>query len=88
MIHMNDSKFSCVIMANFDSEKEAENARRSLAQEAKFKKRSVASMARDGSALAITIHADDVSALRATANSYLRLLKVLLSVINVSKTKK
>ncbi|MEW6328979.1 MAG: KEOPS complex subunit Pcc1, partial [Candidatus Micrarchaeota archaeon] len=82
-----DGKFSCVIRVHFDTEKEAENARRSLATEAKFKKRSEAGIARDGSALIITIHAGDVSALRATANSYLRLLKVLLSVINVSKKK-
>ena len=84
---MKNGKFSCIINASFERENEAENARRSLAQEAKFKKRSEAGIAREGSILEITIHANDVAALRATANSYLRLLKVLLSVIRVSKRK-
>ena len=59
------------------SKKHAEDAFRALEQETEFKKRSSAQLVAKGEKLFIDIEADDIVALRATVNSYLRLLQII-----------
>ncbi|MBM3229797.1 hypothetical protein FJZ26_05170 [Candidatus Parvarchaeota archaeon] len=71
---------TCALEIYLPGAKAAKDACRALAQETEFKKRSLSSISPKGSKLVIRIKADDVVALRATINSYLRLLSVIESI--------
>lgn len=73
-------KGKCRIEVEFDSGADAKAAHDSLKQEEEFKKRSNSKVTASGSLLAVDIEGDDVVALRATANSYLRALQAMESV--------
>lgn len=73
------------LKVEFADEKTARKAYNSLIQEAKFKKRSTTKMRVAKNSLFIEIKADGFPVLRATLNSYLRLLNVVYSVLKVSK---
>ncbi len=70
-------KSECTLKFHFQSQKQAADARAALLQETEYKKRGGSSIACRGRALVVSISADDPVALRATANSYLRLLSVI-----------
>jgi len=69
----------------FSSPTIARKAFNSLKQETSFKKRSKAEMRVRGKILFIVIEAAEFPAMRATLNSYLRLLSVVFSVLNLTK---
>ena len=69
----------------FTNEKIARKALNSLKQETSFKKRSDARIRVKGNALLISIEAKEFPALRATVHSYLRLLNVVFSVLNLTE---
>jgi tRNA threonylcarbamoyladenosine modification (KEOPS) complex Pcc1 subunit len=73
------------LKVEFADEETAQKAYRSLIQETKFKKRSVTKMKVAKNSLLIEIKADSFPVLRASLNSYLRLLNVIYSVLKVSK---
>ncbi len=62
---------------HFSTAKQAVDAKTALAQETEFKKRANSQVSCKGNVLDVSISADDPVALRATANSYLRLLSVI-----------
>ena len=66
-----------VIEVPYPSASHAKKARKALEQETAFKKRSRTTLGIKGENLKITIQAEDLVALHATANSYLRLLKII-----------
>lgn len=68
------------IEVDFDSKKAVDNAVASLEQETMFKKRGRARLKKKGKALLIEIEADDVVVLRATMNSYMRLLQIIKEI--------
>jgi len=63
----------------------AKKALNSLKQETSFRKKSTASMKIRGKTLVIEIEAGTFPAMRATVHSYLRLLNVVFSVIDITK---
>lgn len=69
----------------FNNPKMARKALNSLKQETSFKKKSSAEMGVRGNVLLIGIEAKGFAALRATVHSYLRLLNVVFSVLNVTE---
>jgi len=69
----------------FDSPGIARKALNSLKQETSFKKRSKAEVRVSGKKLLIEIQANEFPALRATLHSYLRLLNIVFSVLNLNK---
>ena len=69
----------------FESSSIARKALNSLKQEASFKKRSNAHIKIEGRKLLISIEAEEFPALRATLSSYLRLLSVVFSLLNLTK---
>ena len=73
------------LRVEFADEKTAKKAYNSLIQETKFKKRSTTKMKVANNSLLIQIKADGFPVLRATLNSYLRLLNVVYSVLKVNK---
>jgi len=73
------------IKVDFGDEKAAKKAYNSLIQETKFRKRSITKIAVEKNFLLIEIKASSFPVLRATINSYLRLLNLLYSVLKVSK---
>jgi tRNA threonylcarbamoyladenosine modification (KEOPS) complex Pcc1 subunit len=75
-----DMKGNCVLKIEFATPAAAKAAHASLKQEEEFKKRSESQVSQVGSFLLIEIKAEDVVALRATANSYLRALQTLESI--------
>ncbi len=64
-------------------EKEAKNAISAIEQETEFRKRGRAEISREESTIMINVEADDIVALRATVNSYLRLLQIIKNVEEV-----
>ncbi len=75
-------KSECVMQFHFSSAKQASYAHASLLQETEYKKRGSSSLKCNGKSLIVTISADDPVALRATVNSYLRLLSVIEKIEN------
>ncbi|MFA6531224.1 MAG: KEOPS complex subunit Pcc1 [Candidatus Micrarchaeia archaeon] len=73
-------KGKCRIELKFDSEADANAAHAALKQEEEFKKRSDSRVSVSGKSLSVDIDGEDVVALRATANSYLRALQAIESV--------
>lgn len=73
-------KCSCEMTVDFASQKDAEAAVVSLKQEEEFKKRSESKVNVRGSSVHVSVVADDVVALRATMNSYLRALQAMSAV--------
>ena len=69
----------------FTSEAVARKAFNSLKQETSFKKRSNSHIRVKGKLLLVSIDAKEFPALRATIHSYLRLLNVVFSVLNVTE---
>lgn len=63
----------------------AKKALNSIKQETSFKMKSTASMKIRGKTLVIEIEAGTFPAMRATVHSYLRLLNVVLSVIDIKR---
>ncbi|MBI5159183.1 hypothetical protein HY992_03625 [Candidatus Micrarchaeota archaeon] len=64
----------------FESESDVKTAFESLVQETEFKKKSEVKLEKNGRELAVKITAEDLATLRASVNSYLRLLNVVKSV--------
>ena len=62
---------------SFPSQKAANDAKGALLQETEYKKRSASTIKCTGSTLTVAIEADDIVSLRATINSYLRLLSIV-----------
>jgi tRNA threonylcarbamoyladenosine modification (KEOPS) complex Pcc1 subunit len=69
----------------FTNEKTARKALNSLKQETSFKKRSDSRIRVKGNSLIINIEAKEFPSLRATVHSYLRLLNVVFSVLNLTE---
>lgn len=67
----------------FKSGKEAENAYKALIQETEFRKRSTTTITVKKSSLIIKVESNELSALRATVNSYMRLLKLMNDILLV-----
>ncbi|MFA5106040.1 MAG: KEOPS complex subunit Pcc1 [Candidatus Micrarchaeia archaeon] len=67
----------CLLKFHFGTRKQAADAMAALSQETEFKKRGGSEITARGKTLEVRISADDPVALRATANSYLRLLSVI-----------
>ncbi|MFH1285718.1 MAG: KEOPS complex subunit Pcc1 [Candidatus Micrarchaeota archaeon] len=76
-------KFIASISIPFPSANSAQKALSSLEQETTFKKRSSSHINVKGSTLHLTIEADDLAAFRASLNSYMRLVKVVSSIVGV-----
>lgn len=68
------------VCIEFSSESDALAALTALKQEEEFKKRSNSKVSVNGRCILIEITADDLVALRATLNSYLRLLQTIESI--------
>jgi tRNA threonylcarbamoyladenosine modification (KEOPS) complex Pcc1 subunit len=64
----------------FPSSKAAGDALAALQQETEFKRRARASLFQKGRDLIIKINADDIIALRATVNAYLRGIQVIKAI--------
>lgn len=73
-------KGKCSITIEFGSDSDALAALEALKQEEEFKKRSESSINVNDKLLTVDIVADDAVALRATANSYLRVLQAMESI--------
>lgn len=69
-------EFRTVLTIPFPDKETARNAYDSLIQETEFTKKSRAGLEVKGSELVVTIAAGDFASLRATVNSYTRLLAV------------
>jgi len=69
-----------VIEIPFESNEMAKNAFQALEGELTFKKRAKPEIKQDKNKVIITIHADDISSLHATTGTFMRALKVVLSV--------
>jgi len=65
------------VSIDFKDMKDAKSAHTALTQETEFKKRGESEISLKEKTLTIKIEADDVVALRATLNSYLRLIQVI-----------
>lgn len=72
-------KCSAELRVEFESEAALKNAFESLVQETEFKKKSEAELEKRGRELVVKINAEDLATLRASLNSYLRLLNVVKS---------
>ena len=64
----------------FKTEKDAEAAVSALQSEVDFKGRAKARVAREKNKIIINLTADDISALHATTSSFMRALKVILTI--------
>lgn len=73
------------LQIEFSNPATARKALNSLKQETSFRKRSRAEMRVNHRALLISIEAAEFPAMRATVNSYLRLLSIVFAVLNVTK---
>ncbi len=73
-------KGKCSITIEFPSERDALAAVEALKQEEEFKKRSESFISVNNKSVSVEIRADDSVALRATVNSYLRVLQAIESV--------
>ena len=79
------SQFKIIIQKLFESKEDAQNIYKALQSEIAFKRRADSSINLIGKKLIINISANDISALHATVNSYMRALKVSLAVISINK---
>lgn len=80
-------KARCSLQVMFPNAAEASNAAALVKREAAFKKRGSARVSIKSSALTIEINADDLPAMRAMLNTYLRTLQVAESVARVVEEK-
>jgi len=80
-------KAKCELQVSFADAREARNAAAIVKREAAFKKRGSARVSIKSSALTIEIDADDLPAMRAMLNTYLRTLQVAESVVRVVEEK-
>lgn len=71
---------SATLRLNFQSEKPAKAAYRALLQEADFSHRGGSKVKLQGKSVVVEIKADDPVSLRASLNSYLRLMHIIKSV--------
>jgi tRNA threonylcarbamoyladenosine modification (KEOPS) complex Pcc1 subunit len=76
-------RFRAELAVPFQDEKTAKNAHDSLVQETEFTKKSRTKLVLSGSELKVSITADDFASLRATVNSYARLLAVFYAAKEV-----
>ncbi|VVC02953.1 Transcription factor Pcc1 [Candidatus Burarchaeum australiense] len=77
-------KADCTLTIHFGSEKEAQQAGLILERETAFKKRGSAEVRIKNRSLTIVVQADDIVAMRATLNTYLRHLQVVGAVSEVA----
>ncbi len=80
-VMVNKSKYSVSINTAFDSLNNAKKAVKTLESELTFQKKSSTEITTDKNFVVINIHSDDISAIHAATSSYLRALKVILSVL-------
>ena len=80
-------KANCTITVHFAGAKEARDAGALVERETAFKKRGSARVSIKSSALTIEIDADDLPAMRAMLNTYLRTLQVADAVVRVVEEK-
>ena len=71
---------SATLRLNFQSDSSAKAAYRSLLQEADFSHRGGSKVKMQGKSVVVEIQADDPVSLRASMNSYLRLMHIIKSV--------
>jgi len=78
-------RHSCKIELHFDTEHEADTVYRSLEVDVKerLSERGCASISRKGAAVEIVVEAQDISALRALLNSYLRAALVVVNTLSL-----
>jgi len=76
-------KYSCSLSIGFDTQKEADDSYSALVQEADFAHRGGSSVKKKGKQVDVEIDSEDPVALRATINSYLRLMQILKTVDSV-----
>lgn len=72
-----------LIKLEFENEKEAENAKKVLEDGRRDTKRCSSELIVEGRRLEVRIFSEDVVALRAAANTYLRLLTVFMSTSKI-----
>ena len=73
-------KIEGLITVEFEREDDAENVFNSMKKETEFKRRSEVKLELTGKVVSVRVKADDLVALRATLNSYSRMLNVMDSV--------
>lgn len=78
-------KTSATLQFIFENVKKAEAALIALSHEEDFKKRSISKVIRKDSMLLLNIESDDVIALRAALNAYLRDIQVFEGVEKIDK---
>jgi tRNA threonylcarbamoyladenosine modification (KEOPS) complex Pcc1 subunit len=76
-------KYTCSLSIGFDTQKEAEDSYKALVQEADFAHRGGSKVKKGAKKVDIQIACEDPVALRATINSYLRLMQILKTVDGV-----
>ncbi len=77
---MGMKKFSATLRIGHQSEKQASDLYSSLAQEADFAHRGGSRVKKQGKTVVVDIECEDPVSLRATINSYLRLMQILKTV--------
>ena len=77
---LNTMSMKATLEIECKSEQEAKNVLFALSQETEFKKRAKSRVIAEGKLIEIMISADDSVALRATLNSYLRLIQVIQGI--------
>ena len=78
------ARSECTLTVHFENEEEARQAGLILRRETAFKKRGSAEVRIKNSSLTIVVQADDIVAMRATLNTYLRHLQVVGAVAEVA----
>lgn len=78
-------KLSLKIDASLEDERQAEVAKKALEAETEFQKRANTTLECSGEKLVFEAQSQDVASLRASANTFLRLLSVALQADNSTK---
>jgi tRNA threonylcarbamoyladenosine modification (KEOPS) complex Pcc1 subunit len=78
------TKADCTLTVHFESAEEARQAGLILQRETSFRKRGSAEVRIKNRSLTIVIQADDIVAMRATLNTYLRHLQVVGAVSEIA----
>ena len=76
-------KLTCTLEIELDSEKQARDSLNAISQETEFAHRGGSKVERKGKMLRIEMTGDDPVSLRATINSYFRLMQILKTVDGV-----
>ena len=80
-----EAPFECVLRVPFSSAEKARTAAKSLEKEIGFRSKCAGSAECEESVLVVRIEADNLASLHASANSALRLLKVVNAALAIAK---